>query len=71
MGRLGRFSTPLVLALIWMLAVPAMAADRQPVGRVIRQEGSATVLRNAVRSPCCQGPPYSPATWWKPRHPPA
>ena len=31
MGRLGRFSTPLVLALIWTLALPAMAADRQPV----------------------------------------
>ena len=49
MGRLGRFSTPLVLALIWTLALPAMAADRQPVGRVIRQEGGATVLRDAVR----------------------
>jgi ferric-dicitrate binding protein FerR (iron transport regulator) len=55
MGRLGRFSTPLVLALIWTLTPPAMAADRQPVGRVIRQEGGATVLRDAVRSPLLPG----------------
>src|SRR5687768_12863727 len=55
MGRLGRFSTPLILALIWTLALPAMAADRQPVGRVIRQEGGATVIRDTVRSPLLPG----------------
>jgi ferric-dicitrate binding protein FerR (iron transport regulator) len=57
MGRLGRFSTPLILtlALIWALTLPVMAADRQPVGRVIRQEGGATVLRDTVRSPLLPG----------------
>ena len=57
MGRLGRFSTLLVLALAlamtWVL--PALAADRVPVGRVIRQEGGASVLRDAVRSPLLPG----------------
>jgi hypothetical protein len=41
--------------LTWTLALPAAAADRQPVGRVIRQEGSAAVLRDAVRSPLLPG----------------
>lgn len=53
MGRLGRFSTLLVVALAWGPA--ALAADRQPVGRVIRQEGGASVLRDAVRSPLLPG----------------
>lgn len=69
MGRLGRCSTLLVILLAWGPA--AFAADRQPVGRVIRQEGGASVLRDAIRSPCCPERPCSPATWWKPPHPPA
>jgi hypothetical protein len=61
MRRLCGFPALLVLVwtLIWMLAwtlvSPAMAADRIPVGRVIRQEGSAAVLRDALRSPLLPG----------------
>jgi hypothetical protein len=57
MGRLGRFSTLLVLVLAVTMTgiLPALAADRVPVGRVIRQEGGASVLRDAVRSPLLPG----------------
>jgi ferric-dicitrate binding protein FerR (iron transport regulator) len=57
MGRLGRFSTLLVMApMLAMTGVlPALAAERVPVGRVIRQEGGASVLRDAVRSPLLPG----------------
>jgi ferric-dicitrate binding protein FerR (iron transport regulator) len=61
MRRLCGFPALLVLiwTLIWMLAwtlvSPAVAADRIPVGRVIRQEGSAAVLRDALRSPLLPG----------------
>ena len=55
MRRLGGFPTLLALVLTWTLALPAAAADRQPVGRVIRQEGSAAVLRDALRSPLLPG----------------
>jgi hypothetical protein len=43
-----------VMVLIWV-AVPAMAADRYPVGRVVRQEGTGAVVRDAVRSPLIPG----------------
>jgi hypothetical protein len=55
MRRLGGFPTLLALVLTRTLALPAAAADRQPVGRVIRQEGSAAVLRDALRSPLLPG----------------
>jgi ferric-dicitrate binding protein FerR (iron transport regulator) len=57
MGRLGRLSTLLVVAPMLALTgiLPALAADRVPVGRVIRQEGGASVLRDAVRSPLLPG----------------
>lgn len=53
MGIAGRI-TPLLLAGL-MVAGSASAADRAPVGRVVRQEGSTVILRDDIRSPLLIG----------------
>jgi len=44
-----------VLMLVIGVAAPAVAADRSPVGRVVRQEGAGIVVRDAIRSPMLLG----------------